>query len=93
MDSRPVKLRRHALANPVPLIEEAAGCLCPLLLVLSLLPQSLLPGIAAATFLWLGLGHSLLYYFDRMPVTRAAPLVRGFSALIAGALWPLLLRR
>ena len=62
------------------------------MLALSLVPAPWLPAIAAATFLWLGLGHSLLHYFDRMPVTRAAPVWRGLVALLAGILWPLLLR-
>lgn len=88
-----MKTQAHTRLNPLHLVEEAAGCLCPLLLMLSLVPTALLPAVAAGVCLWLGLGHSLLYYCNRMPVTRAAPVLRGVCALLAGLIWPLLLRR
>lgn len=68
---------------------EAAGMLCPLLALMSLVPElASLQGIALVS-LWIGCGHTLLHYYNLCPVLRWNPFFKGLFAFGAGVLWPL----
>ena len=70
-------------------IEEAAGMLCPLLAVISVVPAlATLQGIALAS-LWIGCGHTLLHFYDVYPHLRYRPFFKGLFAFGAGTCWPL----
>lgn len=71
-------------------LEEAAGMLCPLLYVVSVIPPlATLQGIALLS-LWIGCGHTLLHFYDLCPpLVRYRPFIRGLFAFAAGLCWPL----
>ena len=69
-------------------VEESTGVLCPLLLVVSLIPElATLRGIALAA-LWLGFGHTMLHFYDVYPRLSLRPFFKGPFAFGAGVLWP-----
>lgn len=70
-------------------IEEAAGMLCPLLAVMSVMPElATLRGIALLA-LWFGFGHTLLHFYGLYPHLRFRPFFKGLFAFGAGVCWPL----
>lgn len=70
-------------------IEESAGVLCPLLCVMSVVPElASLRGVALLS-LWIGCGHTLLHFYSLCPPIRYRPFFRGLFAFGAGMCWPL----
>jgi hypothetical protein len=70
-------------------IEECAGVLCPLLAVMSVVPQiASLQGVALVS-LWIGCGHTLLHFYGLCPRVRYRPFLRGLFAFGAGVCWPI----
>jgi hypothetical protein len=70
-------------------IEETAGLLCPLLSILSLIYQAGYLEWSALLFLWLGCGHTVLYFYDLYPQLRYRPFFKGLFAFGVGLCWPL----
>jgi hypothetical protein len=70
-------------------IEELAGVICPLLSVVSLLHYAGVLNWSALLFLWLGCGHTVLYFYDLYPPLRYRPFFRGMFAFGVGLCWPL----
>lgn len=69
--------------------EEGAGVLCPLLAVMSVIPElASLQGVALLS-LWIGFGHTLLHFYDLCPRVRYRPFFKGLFAFGAGICWPL----
>lgn len=69
-------------------VEESAGVLCPLLVIMSVIPElATLRGIALVA-LWFGFGHTLLYFYNLYPHLRFRPFFKGMFAFGAGVCWP-----
>lgn len=63
--------------------------LCPLLAVMSVVPELVsLRGIALLA-LWFGCGHTLLFFYGVFPQVRYRPFFKGLVAFGAGVCWPL----
>jgi hypothetical protein len=70
-------------------VEESAGVLCPLLSILSLIHQAGYLEWSAALFLWLGCGHTVLYFYGLYPELKYRPFFKGLFAFGVGLCWPL----
>lgn len=80
---------RRRVARYYALVEESAGMFCPLLALMSVVPElASLRGIALLS-LWIGCGHTLLHFYDLCPEVRYRPFFKGLFAFGAGVCWPL----
>lgn len=70
-------------------LEEAMGILLPILTLASIVPDHVTMGAVAVASLWLGIGHTMLFYFGVYPTLRYRPFVKGLFAFGAGVCWPL----
>jgi hypothetical protein len=69
-------------------IEESAGVLCPLLVIMSVVPELASFRAIALISLWFGCGHTLLHFYDVYPALRFRPFYKGLFAFGAGICWP-----
>lgn len=70
-------------------VEEAMGMMLPILALASVMPDLVSLRAVALTALWIGCGHTLLYYFGLYPQLRYRPFFKGLFAFGAGVCWPL----
>ncbi len=69
-------------------VEEFAGLLCPLLSLLSVMYNVGSLRWSALLFLWLGSGHTVLYFYGIYPELRYRPFFKGMFAFGVGLCWP-----
>lgn len=79
----------HALRRGYALLEEGMGMLLPLLAIASTMPDLVSFQSVALVALWLGCGHTVLFYLNPYPPLRYRPFYRGLFAFGAGVCWPL----
>ncbi len=70
-------------------LEEAMGMVLPALALASLVPDLVSLQSVALAALWMGWGHTLLYYLGLYPKLRCRPVFKGLVAFAAGLAWPL----
>lgn len=81
--------RRRSWIKAYATLEEGMGMLLPLLAVASLVPELVSYQSVAFMSLWLGAGHTLLFYFGLYPTLRYRPFFKGLFGFGAGVCWPL----